>query len=356
MASLYERAAIIAGRSLTRSKAIFKKHSSGGFGAYVVDSDGHARIDMLCALGAVSLWNGDGVLSYSHKLEPVAGEMVLRHVAPWASSIRFLQDGSGATQAALRVAKAATGRPIVLMGDWAYHGQHEWSNDPEFPWTKRYPHGADLDVFTDGWADTIRAVFIEPHRWEPIDVEWLRSVREFCTRVGALMVVDDIVYGGRWALGGSVELFGVIPDLACYSKALWNGTDGSCIVGNEALAKHGEIVSGTFSGQPKSLQAVIDTLNVYINEPVIETMWARGKQLADGLESVLPRSFAIREGAPVHQRLQYARQEDGERFMREMEKRDATWHPLVSNIMYSHTSDHIERVLDAAEQSLKAIA
>lgn len=356
MTDLYERASVIAGRSLTRSKAVFKKYAVGGLGPYIVDSDGAVRLDMLCALGAVSLGNGAGVLSYPHRLEVEASEAVLQYVAPWASSIRFLQEGSAATHAALRVAKAATGKQMVLMGDWAYHGQHEWSNDPSFPWTMRYPHGVDFSAFTDGWSHTIRAVFVEPHRWEPIDVQWLRSVREFCTRIGALMVVDDIVYGGRWALGGSVELFGVIPDLACYSKALWNGTQGACIVGNAALSTHGELVSGTFSGHPESLRAVIDTVRAYVDEPVIETLWQRGRQLATGLESVIPKDFAIREGAPVHQRLHFAIPENGERFMVEMAKRHTIWHPLVTNVMYAHTAEQIERVVEAAHESLEVLA
>jgi glutamate-1-semialdehyde 2,1-aminomutase len=352
----HERAAIIPGRSLTRSKAVFGEFAESGAGATVATIDGHVRLDCLCALGAVSLGNSDGVLSYPHRLEVEAAEIVLANVAPWASSIRFLTSGSESTHAALRIAKKVTGRPMALMGDWAYHGQQEWSSDVDYPLTRRFAHGADLSAFSAGWEDQIRAVFIEPHRWEPIDAEWLRSVRAFCDRVGALLVFDEIIWGGRWALGGASEYFGVVPDLACYSKALWNGQAGSCIVGNAALASHGECISGTFSGSPSSLVAVLRTVQTYRDEPVIETMWARGTQLRDGLDNILPPHVGVREGAPVHQRIHFYRPEAGTRFMRAMAERGVIWHPLVVNVMYAHTVQQIDTVIAAAAESLKEIA
>ncbi len=355
MLSLYERAKVIAGRSLTRSKAVFGKYADGGRGAAITDTDGVVRLDMLCALGAASLHNGGGVLSYPHRLEVEAAEMVLANVAPWASSIRFLTSGSESTHAALRIAKRVTGRSIALMGDWAYHGQQEWSSDLDYPWTKRFAHGADLSAFCAGWEQDVRAVFIEPHRWEPIDREWLCSVRRFCDRTGALLVFDEIIWGGRWALGGASEWFGIVPDLACYSKALWNGQTGSCIVGNAALAEHGEMISGTFSGSPVSLAAVLATVRTYRDEPVIETLWARGRQLAAGLDVVIPPDIALREGAAVHQRLHFFDAARGVRFMERMADRGVIWHPLVANVMYAHTPDDIDRVIAAAAASCKGL-
>jgi glutamate-1-semialdehyde 2,1-aminomutase len=363
MTTLYDRAGIIAGRSMTRSKAVFGKFAVDAHGAYVVDVDGVERIDMLCALGAVSLGYRKagpivGVMSLPDKREVEAAEIVVRErVAPWASSVRFLMTGSEATHAALRIAKKVTGRNLALMGDWAYHGQQEWSADPDYPLTKRFKHGADIDwwLACDPSRNNIAAVFIEPHRWEAIDVEWLRSVRAWCDRTGALLVFDEIIYGGRWALGGATELYGVVPDLACFSKALWNGQPGSCIVGNAALAEHGEMISGTFSGAPIGLSSVIDTVQTYKREPVIETMWARGRQLAEGLDAILPKDLGIREGSPVHQRIHWFNEDHGKQFMHAMADRGVIFHPLVVNIMYAHTEQHIDQVLEAATESLKEL-
>jgi glutamate-1-semialdehyde 2,1-aminomutase len=360
MPSLYDRAAIIAGRSLTRSKAVFGRFAAGGNGCMVIDEAGMARIDMLCALGAVSLGYEQapsigGVLSYPHRLEVQAAELVLEHVAPWASSIRFLMTGSEATHAALRIAQKATGRKRALMGDWAYHGQQSWSSDLDYPWTTRFAHGGNLAEDFAGRED-IAAVFIEPHRWEPIDVDWLREVQQFCNQSGALLVFDEIIYGGRWSLGGASHRYGITPDLACFSKALWNGQAGSCIVGNAALATHGEMISGTFSGSPASLAAVTRTVRAYVDRPIVQTLWRRGQQLANGLEAVIPPHIGIREGAPVHQRIHWHDPDHGVQFMHAMASRGVIFHPLCVNVMAAHTAEDIDRVVEAAMESVKEMA
>jgi glutamate-1-semialdehyde aminotransferase len=185
--------------------------------------------------------------------------------------------------------------------------------------------------------DDIAAVFIEPHRWEPIDVEWLRSVREFCTRIGALLVFDEMIYGGRWALGGATEYFGVVPDIACFGKAFGNGQAVAFVVGNEALKAHGELVSGTYSGDVCGLHAVVETIGEYVDDGVVETLWTRGRQLANGLDALCAGTAICREGAPAHQRLVFPHPDQGARFSAEMVSRGVIWHPAVTNIMAAHT-------------------
>lgn len=377
--NLYDRAAIIPGRSATCSKApdrLLKAWAAGGNGAVVWDTDGREYIDMLCALGAVGLGyyllktrTSFGVYSLPHRLEVEAAEAILKYVAPWASSVRLLKTGSEATHCAYRVAKAATGRDLVLVGDWAYHGWHEWCRPP----VRTFGHGNHLSNWwnraptaehvtqAEAWApESIAAVFVEPHRFEPVDVGWLRSVRAFCDQHGILLVFDSMIYGGRHALGGTSEYFGVQPDLECFGKAMANGEACAFVVGNEALATHGEIASGTYSGCATGLQAIVDTLHTYTTEPVIETLWARGRQLADGLDRVLAdyRGLAVREGLPVHQRVRFLADHavQGKRFTAAMAERGVLWHPDVCNVMYAHTPAQIDRVIAAAAESLKEMA
>ncbi len=343
MTTLYERAAIIPGRSLTRSKAIFQRFGQSAYGAVITDTDGYENVDMLCGLGAISLWNGDGgVMSLPHQGEVTAAEAVLAHVAPWASSVRFMVSGSEACHAAYRIAKKATGKSRVFIGDWAYHG---WLEQP-----------AGAETFKHGElppeSEDIAAVFVEPHRWEPVSVEWLRSVRAFCDRVGALLVIDEMIYGGRWALGGATEYFGVIPDLACFGKAFGNGLPVAFVVGNAALAEHGTIVSGTYSGWRGGLEAVEETIVLYVTEPVIETLWARGRQLQEGLRQVIPVELGACEGQPVHQRVRFFNPDHGEAFMHAMFRRGVLWHPACANVMYAHAEAQIDQVITAAQASV----
>jgi glutamate-1-semialdehyde 2,1-aminomutase len=352
--SLYERAAIIPGRSLTRSKAVFREWAWEAIGSTIYAEDGREYIDMLCALGAVTLGysnrepgRANVVLSLPHRVEIEAAEAVLEHVAPWASHVRFTVTGSEACHAAYRIAKAATGRSRVLVGEWAYHGWHEWVSQC---W--QFEHGDDLSSVYRCDENDIAAVFIEPHRWEPIDPEWLRSVRAFCDRIGALLVFDEMIWGGRFALGGATEVFGVVPDMVCYGKAFGNGQPVAFVVGRDALAQHGEIVSGTYSGYPQGLQAVVDTIRAYTTHPVLDTLWARGAQLQEGLRRVIPPALGVCEGAPVHQRVRFFDPTHGQRFSDAMKARGILFHPACANVMYAHTEAQIDRVIAAAAESV----
>lgn len=372
----------IPGASLTRSKAPGKMFAVGSGplyagtarGATIVDVDGNAFIDMVCALGAISLGYGDRdvadaarveiyngwISSLPHAFEIESARTFLGSVAPWASRVRFVKTGSEATHAAYRVAKVATGRPFVLTGDWAYHGWHEWcwfdepSRISASKTALRYSHGDDLDkVLRDTFgvaASDVAAVFVEPHRWEAVDRAWLTRVREWCDRTGALLVFDEMIYGGRWAIGGASQYFGVQPDLACYGKAFGNGAPIACVVGNEALAKHGEIVSGTYSGDVASLSALVATVRTYERSPVVETLWERGRQLARGLDAVAKASPVAcrREGEPVHQRLRFDDPANGKLFAAAMAARGVLWHPDVVNVCFAHTAGQIEHVVASA--------
>ncbi len=354
MPSLSERSSVIAGGVMTRSKKLFGEWGENAYGSHVVGTNGEIYVDMLGALGAISLENSPhAVQSLPNRVEVEAAEAVLQHVAPWASSVRFTVTGSEATHAAYRIAKKATGRSQVLMGDWAYHGWHEWCQGGHGVST--FSHGDDLNTAYRGAECFIAAVFIEPHRWEPLDPLWMQQVRAFCDRVGALLVFDSMIWGGRMALGGASEYFGVRPDLECFGKAFGNGLPVAFIVGNDALDKHGEMVSGTYSGYPAGLQAVVDTVHAYTAEPVMETLWTRGRQLQNGLRRVIPADLGVCEGLPVHQRVRFFNEAHGPAFTQAMKARGILWHYACANVMYSHTEAQIDRVIQAAGESVQCL-
>lgn len=382
MSDLYDRAHIIPGRSLTRSKApdrLIRDWAVEADGATIRTASGKTYLDMLCGLGAISLGyrpsGRGGVYSLPAVDEVYAAEAVLRHVAPWASHVRFLKTGSEACHAAYRIAKQATGRPCVLVGNWSYHGWHEWCS----PSANLYSHGEDLAAFErHDCGDLIAAVFIEPHRWEKADIGWLQDLRAFCDRIGALLIFDSMIYGGRWAIGGASEYFGVTPDLECFGKAFGNGQAVAFVVGRDAMRDYGELASGTYSGDTVGLQAVLDTLAVYTSEPVIETLWARGKQLRQVLTEAVEvagwadRAFVEGAGEP-HLRIRFVepvpqeavgpwdyRTTPGSRpyafgFRDAMAERGIIYYPDCMNVMYAHTEADITRVGDAALDSLRAM-
>jgi glutamate-1-semialdehyde 2,1-aminomutase len=364
MPSLYERAAIISGRSLTRSKSpdrLIWEWATTASGASIWTTDGNEYIDMVCGLGAISLGYKErhvscldpkgylgGVFSLPHVLEVEAGEAVLKHVAPWASSVRFFKTGSEATHAAYRVAKAATGRGLIGMASDAYHGWHEWCSEGSIT---RLLYG-------DGFPANLplAAVFYEPPRFDPPDVEKLQRLRDYCDRTGALLVIDEMIWGGRWALGGATEYFGIIPDLACYGKAMANGEAVAFVVGRDALRDHGEVASGTFSGCTTGLQAVVDTLHTYTTEPVIDTLWERALHLHGAFSEAVPATFCTLTGPAPLMGLRFANPGHRVPFKDAMAARGVLIYPDWMMVNYSHTTMLLERVAEAAGEACRAVA
>lgn len=354
------RAAGIPGNSLTRSKApgVMFDVGKGPIyamsvrGSTLVDIDGNPYIDMLCALGAVSLGYDavsyeSGVLSLPSYLEPECAELVLHFVAPWATHVRFVKTGSEATSGALMVAKRATKRQFAMRLRGSYHGWHEcWQDDnPAMFWVT----GSESDVFLRTMLLQCAAFFIEPPRWQQFERDWLERLVSLARESGALVVFDEMIYGGRWALGGASEYYDIQPDLACYGKALGNGAAVAFVVGGEALADHGTCISGTYSGDTVGLAAVQRTVWRYqalTLPPVIATLWERGRQLQNGLRE---QGWTV-EGAPVHQRIVFETAEAGKTFAAGMAARGVLWHPACVNVSAAHTEDDINRVLAAAKE------
>jgi glutamate-1-semialdehyde 2,1-aminomutase len=135
------------------------------------------------------------------------------------------------------------------------------------------------------------------------------------------------------------------------------------------LAEHGEIVSGTYSGDVTGLTAVLDTLEVYTSEPVIETLWARGRQLMDGLRQVIPPTLGTVEGSPVHPRIRFTDPQTGQpydyrpsearplthAFKAAMAERGILVYPDWLMVMAAHTEQQINQVIEAAEQACRAM-
>lgn len=373
----HRRAEIIPGRSYTRSKApgrlfdaergpLYVSHASG---ATIVDVDGNEFVDMLCALGAISLGYGvvdssnagnAGVYSLPHYVEVQAAEEMLRHVAPWARFAKSVRTGSEATTAAVLIARRATGRRPIFVAREAYHAWHPWASMREEESTFQYKYNSIESVKQlVAQYGAPAAIVVEPARWEETYPEFLLNLQRLARDLQALFVVDEMVYGGRMALGGSCEIYKLTPDLATFGKAIGNGLPVAFIVGGDALVVHGEIVSGTYSGDVGSLSTVISVLAYYRVYDVVEALWKKGSRLKENLKKAIEAAGAQEavtpEGHPTHQRLKFKNPGAGREFAAEMAARGFLWHPDVTNVCYSHTFEQLDRCGHAAHDSLKAL-
>ena len=313
--SLLERARqLIPGVSQTFSKGptqivqgVSPVYLERGLGSHVWDVDGNEFIDYPTSLGPIVLGHNDPdvtkavteqiskgtVFSLSHPIELEVAETLIEAI-PCAEMVRYGKNGSDVTSAAVRVSRAFTGRDIVAL--CGYHGWQDWyigtttrnagvpAAVSDLSRTFTYNDLASLEKLFDEYPDQIACVIMEPVGVvEPTD-GFLAGVQSLCKQHGALLVFDEVLTGFRIAYGGAQERYGIVPDLACYAKALANGYPLSAVAGRrDVMELFDEIFfSSTFGGDAVSLAAAQATLAKMQNEPVFEHLWRQGQKLQDG--------------------------------------------------------------------------
>jgi glutamate-1-semialdehyde 2,1-aminomutase len=256
---------------------LFVTHSRG---SRTWDVDGNEYVDLVSSLGAVVLGYGDeeineavvrqlesGVtLSLSHPLEELVAAQVV-DLIPCAEMVRFAKNGTDATSAAIRLARAATGRDHVIA--CGYHGWQDWfigstTRNLGVPaatqaLTHAVPYNdlAAVERVIAAHPDGIAALIMEPMTSTWPEPGFLECVREITQRHGIVLVFDEMLTGFRFAAGGAQEYFGVTPDLAAFGKGLANGFPLSAVVGRRDLMMLMQDIffSGTFGGETLSLAA-----------------------------------------------------------------------------------------------------
>ena len=247
---------------------------------------GHPRVS-----AAIEAQLGSGPTpSLTSPIEIEVAEKVVSMV-PCARQVAFGKNGSDVLGLAVRVARAYTGRDVVCC--CGYHGMHDWymasipgcrgipQSQRELIRSFEYNDLGSLRRLLEEFNGLVAAVILEPATSQLPEPGFLEGVRDLATRFGAVLIFDEVMTGFRLARGGAQELFGVIPDLACLSKALANGMPLSALVGPDRL---GEAVSAamyglTFRAEILSLAAANATLQIHQEEPVAEHVRTVGERL-----------------------------------------------------------------------------
>ena len=279
-------------------------------GARIWDVDGNEYLDYALALGPMILGYCHpevdeavrkqlelGVtFTLPHRLEVELADEICRLV-PCAEMVRYGKSGGDAVGAAVRVARAITGRDHVLFS--GYHGWHDWhigattrsKGVPEAvrALTSTFPY-ADLAALERALEERqSAAVVLEPVGLvEPPD-GYLQGVVDLAHKHGALVVFDEIITGFRLSIGGAQEYYGVTPDLAAFGKAVANGLPLSIVAGrSELMGEFEEIFySTTHGGEALSLAAALATLRVIERDEVIPGIWRVGERLVAGVRALI---------------------------------------------------------------------
>lgn len=359
-------------------------------GSHVWDVDGNEYIDYPMALGPVILGHcypavdeavkrqlADGVsFSLPHPLEIEVAERLISMI-PCAEMVRFGKNGSDATAGAVRLARAYTGREIIAC--CGYHGWQDW-----YIGSTTFNRGVPRAVQRLTWAfdynriESLQRIFAEhPGQvaaviMEPIGIvepqnDFLSQVKELCRREGALLIFDEVVTGFRLARGGAQEYFGVVPDLACFGKAMANGYPLSAVVGRREIMQTFEEIffSFTFGGEALSLAAAQATMKEISEKNVIAHLWEQGLTLMDGTD-VLAQEFGVERfvrclGLPPRTVVTFYDESGRESllikslFQQECLKRGVLFSG-GQNICFSHSSADIEHTLRSYRAAMEITA
>jgi glutamate-1-semialdehyde 2,1-aminomutase len=367
-----------------------------GLGCHVWDVDGNEFIEYGMGLRSVTLGH-----AYEPVLEAVRRQLLLGanftrpaaielqsaealvDLIEGADMAKFAKNGSDATTAAVKLARAWTGRDLVAIpahaaflsvDDWFIGSTEMAAGVPhaiqnltvEF----EFNDISSLERLFEGHEDQIACVIMEAAgAVEPVE-GFLEAVRALCTRHGTVLVFDEMITGFRWHLGGAQKVYGVEPDLATFGKAMGNGFSIAALVGRRDILERGGLrhdaervflLSTTHGAETHALAAALEVMRIYREEGVIERLYAIGARLAAGVDEVVGarglRDYVGLHGRPCN--LVYATLDaDGNRsqpfrtlFLQELLRRGVLAPSLV--VSTAHTEADLTRTVDAIDSALQ---
>lgn len=366
-------------------KGIAPKYLVKGKDSHVWDPDGNEYIDYNMGIGPIVLGYcydkvDDAIrkqlesgitFSLMHPLEVELSEKIRTFIQN-AESVRFSKTGCDVTSAAVRVSRAFTKREKVLC--CGYHGWHDWyisvtdrnagipKSVQDLTFTFNYN---DIESLINSIDDDTACVILEPFVFEEEKKSFLKEIREVCDKNGTLLIFDEMWTGFRISVGGAQEFFGVIPDLACYSKAIANGMPLSVLTGRKDIMNLFDkevFFFTTFGGETLSLAAAIATMEEIKDKNVPEFLSIQGKKLKEGFNQIAQKNgmdytkcsgyncrtiitFDAKAGNPLEMK---------SLVQQEMIKRGILWCGF-HNMCYRHSDKDVEYTLKTYEEVLPVL-
>ena len=303
---------------------------SHGQGAQVWDVDGNRYVEYGSGLRSVSLGHAHPKVTEAARreldrgsnfvrpsiLEVEAAECFLATV-PTAEMVKFAKNGSDVTTAAVRLARAATGRPrVAICADQPFFSVDDWFigttpmsagiPDAINELTVMFPYGdlAATEELLTRYEDEIACLILEPAGHTEPPAGYLAGLRDLADRHGCVLVFDEMITGLRWSEAGAQGLYGVVPDLSTFGKALGNGFAVSALAGRRELMERGGLrnphdrvflLSTTHGAETHSLAAAMAVLTTYKEEGITARLHQLGERLTAGV-----REAAARAGVGDH--------------------------------------------------------
>jgi glutamate-1-semialdehyde 2,1-aminomutase len=366
-----------------------------GQGCHVWDVDGNEFIEYGMGLRAVSLGHAyPSVVEAAHRQmllganfsrpSPIEAECAetLASFLPSAEMIKFGKNGSDVTTAAVKLARAFTRRdmiavcrdqPFFSVDDWFIGSTALSAGIPKAvqDLTVKFPYNdlASLERLFVQFPDRIAGVMLEAETTVPPAPGFLEGLEDLIHKNGAVFILDEMITGFRWHVGGAQSLYHLRPDLSTFGKAIANGFAVAALVGRRDLMELGGLyhdkervflLSTTHGAETHGLAAAIETMRVYRTEGVIERLYSRGERLRQGIERAIAHFnlegyFAVLGKEP---NLIYATRDEHKSpsqafrtlFLQETIKRGLLMPSLV--VSFSHSDADIDQTIAGIGESL----
>jgi glutamate-1-semialdehyde 2,1-aminomutase len=366
-----------------------------GKGCHVWDVDGNEFIEYGMGLRAVTLGHAyDPVVEVAYSqmvlgnnftrpapIEVECAEEILSLIHG-AEMVKFAKNGSDVTTAAVKLARAVTGRDLVAVcGDQPFFSVDDWyiGSTPmaagiplavrQLAVKFRYNDIDSVKALFDEHPGEIACVILEAETIDAPVNNFLHELQHLCKVRGALFILDEMITGFRWHLGGAQGYYGIVPDLSAFGKGMGNGFSVSALVGKKEIMQLGGLhhdkervflLSTTHGAEGHSLAAAIETMKIYKQEHVIEYLYQQGERLAKGinqviLENQLQDYFQV--AGKLCNLIYITRDQDKNRsqpfrtlFLQETIKHGLLMPSLV--VSFSHTDADIDRTVEGIGEAL----
>ncbi len=365
-------------------------------GVYCWDLDGNKYLDTLMGLTSVSLGHAYEPVIERVKEELSRGsnfsrpgiierEMAERFLSlvPQHDMIKYAKNGSVVTTAAIKLARAATGRQIVARtAEHPFYSYDDWfigSTDCDFGvprevqnMTVSFKHNdlEDLERMFNEYPGQIACIIGEPEKWQVIEPDFYQKAIAIAHKHGALWIMDEMITGFKTDYPGSIKRLNAEPDMATWGKGIANGFSFCALTGKKEVMELGGIdregekklflVSTTHGGETHAIAAGLATMDVFENEPVIAHNHRIGDHFIAGVNAILDRrglqdyfdltGFNWSVGLIVKNREKQPDLFYRTLFMQEMIERGVLYQGILSPC-YSHTTEDIDFMLAAFDAS-----
>jgi glutamate-1-semialdehyde 2,1-aminomutase len=298
-----------------------------------------------------------------------------------ADMVKFAKNGSDVTTAAVKLARAHTGRDlIVICGDQPFFSIDDWfigTTDmnagipraiSDMTLKFRYNDPDSLRALFDQFPNQIACVLFEAEAMTPPAPGFLQQVKDLCEQRGAILIFDEMITGFRWHLGGAQKFHGVTPHLSTFGKAMGNGFAIAALMGKREIMRLGGLdhdqpkvflLSTTHGAETHVLAASLEAIRIYRQQNVVEYLWRQGERLRDLVnrsiaENRLQGYFEVL-GRPCN--LVYATRDQQQEpsqayrtlFMQELIRRGVIAPSLV--VSFSHTDADLEQTAEAVYEA-----